>query len=75
MISYDISKLEKARILKGWTKSNIANQLGLSPSTISAIFQGMNKRADTMKRLAELLGINLEEILIEEESQLSRCSK
>ncbi len=49
---------------KSLTQKNIANALGLSISTISKWESGISKpRADTLKKLADLLDCTVDELL------------
>lgn len=63
---YDINKLERARRLKGWTKARLAQAVGLTAPAISAIWRGDSKNAATLKEIADILDLTVEEILIEE---------
>jgi transcriptional regulator with XRE-family HTH domain len=63
---YDINKLERARRLKGWTKARLAQAIGLTAPAISAVWRGDSKNASTLKQIAEVLGLTVEDILIED---------
>jgi transcriptional regulator with XRE-family HTH domain len=66
MLTFDIKKLERARVIKGWTKSRIARVVGVTPAAITYVFNGRSKNARTLRNVAEALGLTVEEILIEE---------
>lgn len=63
---YDINKLERARRLKGWTKARLAQMVGLTAPAISAIWRGDSKNAETLKQIADVLGLEVEDILIDD---------
>jgi len=65
VLTYDIEKLERARVIRGWTKGRLARAVGLTPSAISFVWKGQAKKAETLKHIAEVLGLTVEEILIE----------
>jgi len=69
MIGYDINKLERARMIKGWSKGRIARAAGVTPAAISQIWKGETKNPVTLKLIAEALGVNVEDILIERRSK------
>lgn len=59
-------RLKFFRDKKSLTQKNIANVLGLSVSTISKWESGISKpRADTLKKLADLLHCTVDELLEE----------
>jgi transcriptional regulator with XRE-family HTH domain len=66
MISYDIRKLERARAIKGWSKGRLARAVGITPQAITQIWKGETKNFVTLKNIADVLGVEIEEILIEE---------
>ena len=69
MFSYDIAKLERARRLKGWSKAEVARRAGITPPALTAIWKGEHKSAETLKLLAEVLGLQVVDILIEDRQQ------
>ncbi|MBS1413183.1 MAG: helix-turn-helix transcriptional regulator [Christensenellaceae bacterium] len=57
-------RLKFFRDKKSLTQKNIANVLGLSVSTISKWESGISKpRADTLKKLADLLNCTIDDLL------------
>jgi DNA-binding XRE family transcriptional regulator len=57
-------KLKSAREVKGFTQSQLAERAGLSLDGIRALEQGLRRpSADTVRRLAVALQINIEELL------------
>ena len=66
---FDISKIEKARILNGLTKGGLAEEARIHPSTYTLILKGSNHHPPTIKKIADALGLSMEEIYIEEEAK------
>ena len=58
-------KLERARLLKGWSKTALAEQANVDPSTVGRVERGENLKPETVKRIADVLGVNMEELLLE----------
>ena len=55
--------LYKQRKLRGWTQQQVANLLGVNVATISRIETGKRKTGSTIKRLADALEVDMEEVL------------
>lgn len=61
---YDVQRIERARILRGWTKTELARRIKKDPSTISLIERGkVIGRPATMKAIADALKISMERLL------------
>jgi transcriptional regulator with XRE-family HTH domain len=57
-------RIRAFRKLKGYTQLELADQMGVSISILGSIERGMRKPdPKTLKRIAEVLGIELEELL------------
>lgn len=67
MLTLDTERLESARIKKGLSKSKLAQLVGIHPSSYLRILKGETQNAPTLKRIADALGLSMEEIFIEEE--------
>ncbi|MBN2118533.1 MAG: helix-turn-helix transcriptional regulator [Anaerolineales bacterium] len=66
-MKYDIARIQKARILKGWSRSKLAEIIGKDPSTISALELGkIDGMPATIKAISEALEIPMGELLIED---------
>jgi transcriptional regulator with XRE-family HTH domain len=66
-MKYNIARIQRERVLRGWTKAKLAEVIGKDPSTISLIENGdINGNPGTIKAIAEALGVPMEELLIEE---------
>ena len=66
-MKYDVVRIQRERVLKGWTKAKLAEVIGKDPSTISLIENGnIDGTPATIKAIAEALAIPMEELLIEQ---------
>lgn len=65
----DINKLDQLREAKGWTKTNLSIQSGVSDYTLNAIRKGKDCREVTAQCIADALGVPLKDILVQEEKQ------
>ncbi len=68
---FDLQKIEKSRIIKGLAKKGLALEAGISPSTYTEILHGKNQHPPTIKKVADALGLQMEEIYIDEEEAKS----
>jgi transcriptional regulator with XRE-family HTH domain len=59
-------KMERARILRGWTKARLADEIGIDPSTIGKIERGKNFKPPTIKKIADALGLDMESLLLDD---------
>jgi len=67
-MSFDIAKIRRARLLAGLSQNALAAKVGLDPSSISILERGLIKgKPETIKKIADTLGLTMEEIFIEEE--------
>jgi transcriptional regulator with XRE-family HTH domain len=60
---YRIEVLEKKRLEKGLSYTEIASRLGLHKVTISRTLKGMTMKPRTVKLLADYLGVEMEHLL------------
>ena len=65
----DINKLDQLREAKGWTKTNLSIQAGVSDFTLNSIRKGKDVREATVQCIADALGVKVEDLLLEEEKQ------
>lgn len=65
----DINKLDQLREAKGWTKTNLSIQAGVSDFTLNSIRKGKDVREATAQCIADALGVKVEDLLPEEEKQ------
>ncbi len=64
---WDTRKIDKARILKGLSKSGFAKKAGIFPTTYTEILHGQNQYAPTIKKVADALDLSMEEIYIDDQ--------
>jgi transcriptional regulator with XRE-family HTH domain len=66
-MKYDIGKVTRARLVRGWTQAKLAEMIERSPAAISAIENGRYEPSPTtMKRIADVLGLDMDELVLEE---------
>jgi transcriptional regulator with XRE-family HTH domain len=60
---YKIDILEKKRLEKGLSYTDIADTLGMHKVTVSRTLKGMTMKPRTVKLLADYLGVEMEKIV------------
>jgi transcriptional regulator with XRE-family HTH domain len=60
---YKIEILEKKRLEKGLSYTEIANELGIHKVTVSRTLKGVTMKPRTVKLLADYLGVEMERIV------------
>lgn len=60
---YKIELLEKKRLEKGLSYTDIANELGIHKVTVSRTLKGITTKPRTVKLLADYLGVEMERIV------------
>ena len=60
---YKIEILEKKRLEKGLSYTEIADKLGLHKGTVSRTLKGVTMKPRTVKLLADYLGVEMERIV------------
>ncbi len=60
---YKIEILERKRLEKGLSYTEIADKLGIHKVTVSRTLKGVSMKPRTVKRLADYLGVEMESIL------------
>ena len=63
MDSKEIEILEKKRLEKGLSYTEIADKLGLHKVTVSRTLKGVTMKPRTVKLLADYLGVEMERIV------------
>jgi len=56
-IKVDVDKLWKLRVNQGLTQRQLARKAGISDATLSKIEHGRSARPPTLKKLADVLGV------------------
>lgn len=67
-MKYDIARIERERLIKGWSKDKLAQIADVDPKTITNVERGDGGNPATIKAIADALGIPMRELLIEEAS-------
>lgn len=62
---YDVQQITKRRMQIGWSMSHLATVVGVTPKTITNIEHGMGGKPETIKKIADVLGLNLENLVID----------
>ncbi|HEX9021566.1 MAG TPA: helix-turn-helix domain-containing protein [Nitrospirota bacterium] len=60
---YKIELLERRRLERGLSYTEIANELGLHKVTVSRTLKGLTMKPRTVKKLADYLSIEMERIV------------
>ena len=60
---YQVEILERTRLVKGLSYTEIANKLGLHKVTISRTLRGVTTKPHTVKLLADYLGVDMVSIV------------
>jgi transcriptional regulator with XRE-family HTH domain len=60
---YKIDILERKRLEKGLSYSEIADKVGMHKVTVSRTLKGVSMKPRTVKLLADYLGVDMERIL------------
>lgn len=55
--------IEQYRQAKGWTRRELANQIGVSVATVAAWEKGVMPRPANLWKLSELLGVDIVELI------------
>ncbi len=63
---YDFTKLTKARMVRGWTQAQLAEAIGEYQSTVSRVEAGKIQHPGTIKKIADVLGLNMEDLIIDD---------
>jgi len=62
-MNINTKKIQRARIIRGWTRRRLAAAAGVDPATIGRIEQGTSLNPETVKKVADILGLSMEELL------------
>jgi DNA-binding Xre family transcriptional regulator len=63
-IRVDVEKLWKLRVNQGFTQRELARKAGISNATLSKIEHGRSPRPPTLKKLADVLGVEPVDLLL-----------
>lgn len=51
----DLAVLDRERLLRGWTKARLAEEMGVTPFTVTDIYSRGNAAPETFKKLTDAL--------------------
>jgi ribosome-binding protein aMBF1 (putative translation factor) len=63
----DTKKIQRARHVRGWTKAKLATVAGINPSTVRRVEEAEYLTPQTVKKIADALGLTMEELVLDEE--------
>jgi ribosome-binding protein aMBF1 (putative translation factor) len=64
-MSYDLSRITEERLARGWSRAKLAREAEVHESTIYYIERDQRSaRPETVKKLADALGISLRDLVI-----------
>lgn len=61
-VRYNHAVLNRARLMKGWTHMQLAEEMGMHYDTVRRTLTGRRTNPQTIKALAEFLGVPMEEV-------------
>jgi transcriptional regulator with XRE-family HTH domain len=74
-MKYAVDRIKLARERKGWTQTYLAQLIGKSPATISMIESGEITSPPTLKLIADVLGLDMSELILGDEPAPARITK
>lgn len=63
VMKIDTTQIQRARVVRGWSKTRLASAAGIAPSTVGRIESGKFMKPETVKRLVDVLGLRMEDIV------------
>ncbi len=67
MITFKTYRIEEARAIKGWSRTKLSSLVGIHPSSYLRIIKGEIRKAETIKKLADALGLRMEDLVVTEQ--------
>ena len=68
---YDVDKLAEKMAVRGMTMQRVGKLAGVHPSTVANVLRRRTCKAPTVKKIAEALGLSLEEIIVRSEEAVA----
>lgn len=71
---YDIGRLKRAALERGWTRTRIAKETGkdgVSQPTVCRVWRGESVTETTVRKIADALGVPMSEIVIPVEREVT----
>lgn len=60
----DLEAIDRARVLQGWTRGELARRARVDPGTVSGVFRGRRTPAlGTVEALATAIGLTLHDVI------------
>ncbi len=63
MLTYEVEILNRARLLKGLSYTDLANKTGVHKITVARTLSGVTMKPRTVKKLADVLDVDMETII------------
>lgn len=63
IMKIDTNKIQRARTIRGWTRRRLALAAGVDPATVGRIERGITQNPESLKKIADVLGLSMEELL------------
>jgi len=62
---YDIAAIRRRQAEQGLDNNGLAKRAGVHPTTVTSVLTGKTAKPPTVKKIAEALGIELADIVVE----------
>lgn len=69
MSAYDYAEIKRARRVKGWSQGYLARLLNIPQPRLSELENGKHAKPETVKLVADVLGLDMEKITLREEAR------
>lgn len=63
---YNTPRMRNALAAAGWTRSDLAREVQMTPKTVGAVLDGKTARPPTVRLIAEALGLEIADLVIPE---------
>ena len=64
----DLASLDRRRVVRGWTRAELARRAHVAPATLSCMFRGRRRPVfGTVQALCTALGCSLDDVVLFEE--------
>ena len=63
MAVYNKELLRRARLVKGWGVEQMAARIRMTTRTVYRVENGETAKPETIKRMADTLGLNMEDVV------------
>jgi ribosome-binding protein aMBF1 (putative translation factor) len=65
-VRYDVNRIVKERLIRGWTQQVLANHSKLNKATVSAILKRGRGSPEKIRALAKAVGLELADLIVDE---------